>query len=210
MNILKHLRKPFNYTIWNAAFTLIGINGLVYLLTSVDPTLVRLLSLNPLFVVKQKMYWQVFTYQFVHGNFAHLLSNMFGLLFFGYAIERKMGSKEFLLFYLVSGALSGFISLLVYIFTSTYYIFLMGASGAIFAVLFAYAVLYPNSTIYLWMVFPIPAPLLVLGYAAVEIFSLFTSPGSGIAHGTHLSGFAVAWIYFLIRFGINPIRIWRR
>lgn len=210
MNFLKPIRKPFSYVSWNIAFILIGINGLIYFFTQLDPTLIRYFSLNPILCVYNKMYWQVFTYQFIHGNFSHLLSNMFGLLFFGIAVERKIGSKEFLLFYLLAGTLSGCISLVVYLATSTYYVFLMGASGAIFAVLLAYAVLYPDSIIYLWMVVPIPAPILVIGYAAIEAFSIFSSPNSGIAHSTHLIGFGIAWLYFLVRFGISPIRVWRR
>lgn len=210
MNFLKPIRKPFSYVSWNIAFILIGINGLIYFFTQLDPTLIRYFSLNPILCVYNKMYWQVFMYQFIHGNFSHLLSNMFGLLFFGIAVERKIGSKEFLLFYLLAGTLSGCISLVVYLATSTYYVFLMGASGAIFAVLLAYAVLYPDSIIYLWMVVPIPAPILVIGYAAIEAFSIFSSPNSGIAHSTHLIGFGIAWLYFLVRFGISPIRVWRR
>lgn len=189
---------------------LAGVNVAVYLLSLTSIHLTRYLSLNPLLVVKQGMYWQVFTYMFVHGSAGHLISNMIGLIFFGSAVERKMGSYEFLLFYLVCGTLSGVLSLAVYLLTSTYYVFLMGASGAIFAILLAYAILYPSSIIYLWAVIPIPAPLLVTGYAVLETYNLLAGSRSGIAHGTHLSGFLMCWLYFVIRFGINPLAVWRR
>lgn len=210
MNFLSLVRKPFRYEFWNAALILIGVNLGVFLLTTLYPAMGRYLSLNPLFVIQGNMFWQPFTYQFVHGSFGHLLSNMIGLAFFGIAVERKVGSKEFLLLYLLSGTLCGLFSFLIYIATGTWYVFLMGASGAVFAILLAYAILYPDSTIFIWGIVPIPAPLLVIGYAGYEVFNLLTGANSGIAHGTHLIGFAVAWAYFLVRFAIDPVKVWSR
>jgi hypothetical protein len=84
----------------------------------------------------------------------------------------------------------------------------MGASGAIFAVTLAYAVLYPDSVILIWGIIPVPAPILVIGYAAFEVFNLIFASSSGVAHATHLIGYAVAWAYCLVRFGINPWKVW--
>lgn len=208
MSLLTAARKPFRYEFHNTALVLIGLNVLVYLLTSTSPDLVRLLSMNPLYVTRGGYFWQVFTYQFVHGGIGHLLSNMIGLLFFGITVERKIGSKEFLLLYLLSGTLCGILSLFVYLAMGITYVFLMGASGAVFAILLAYAVLYPRSVIYLWAIVPIPAPVLVIGYAVMETLHLIGGVNTGVAHATHLIGFAVAWLYFLIRFGINPLNAW--
>ena len=122
-----------------------------------DPSLTRLLSLNPLYVTKGGMVWQVFTYQFVHANVSHILFNMLGIFFFGVAVERRVGSSEFILFYLLSGTLSGVLSLMVYLASGVDYVFLMGASGAVFSLLLAYATLYPRSIVYLWGIVPIPA-----------------------------------------------------
>jgi membrane associated rhomboid family serine protease len=204
------IRKPFRYAFWNAALVIIAVNMLVYLLTSLYPESSRYLALNPILAVRHGMFWQVFTYQFVHGSVSHLVFNMLGILFFGLAVERALGSREFILFYLLSGTLCGALSLFVYLLTATWYVFLMGASGALFALLLAYAVLYPDSVIFIWGIIPVPAPLLVLGYAAIELFSLLSGMNRGIAHGTHLLGFAAGWAYFLVRFGINPTRIWKR
>jgi membrane associated rhomboid family serine protease len=135
---------------------------------------------------------------------------MLGVFIFGLAVERRVGSKEFLLLYLLSGTLCGILSFLLYSITGTWYVFLMGASGALFALMLAYAVLYPDSIIYLWGLVPIPAPILVLGYAALEIFYMITGSNQGVAHSTHLIGFAVAWVYFLARFGINPAKVWSK
>jgi len=210
MNFRTIIRKPFRYEFWNAALILIGINLVMYLLTYLYPVLYDYLSLNPGNVVQYNMYWQLFTYQFIHANIGHLLSNMIGLFFFGTTVERRTGSKEFLLLYLLAGVLCGLFSFLLYIATGTWNVSLMGASGAIFAILLAYAVLFPGSIIYLWAIIPIPAPLLILAYAGLEVFNMFAGINQGVAHSTHLIGFAVAWVYFLVRFGINPIKVWSR
>lgn len=208
MSLLKAIRKPFRYEFRNAALMLIGFNILIYLLTNSSRELMLFLSLNPLNATRGGMFWQIFTYQFIHGGIGHLLSNMIGLLFFGITVERKIGSKEFLLLYLLSGTLCGALSLVVYLATGVTYIFLMGASGAVFAILLAYAVLFPRSMIYLWAIVPIPAPVLIIGYAVLETMHLVGGVNTGVAHATHLIGFGVSWLYFLVRFGINPARIW--
>ena len=208
MSFTNLIRKPFRYEFRNATLILLGVNLLVFILTYTFPNATAYLALNPVLAVQGKMYWQVFTYQFVHGGLSHLISNMIGLFFFGIAVERRLGSKEFILLYLLSGTLCGILSLAVYLATGTMEVFLMGASGAVFAILLAYAILYPNSIIYIWAIIPIPAPLLVIGYAALETLYLVTGTNQGVAHGTHLIGLAVCWLYFVVRFGINPFRAW--
>ncbi len=213
------IRKPFRYVFWNAALILIGINVLVYLFNQIDPVQVRFLgrlyprsqilpSLVPALFFEYHMYWQVFTYQFVHGSFWHLISNMLGLLIFGVTVERRIGSKEFLLLYLLTGTLSGILSLGFYMATGNITVILLGASGAVFGILLAYAVLFPRSVIFIWGIIPVPAPILVLLYAGYEVFNMFARTGGNIAHFTHLGGFAVAWLYFRLRFGIKPWRVW--
>lgn len=145
---------------------------------------------------------------FVHGSASHLIFNMLALLIFGFKIERTLGSKEFLMYYMVCGILSGVFSFFVYKFTGQYFVFLMGASGAIYSLLFSFAVLYPRSTVYIWGIIPIPSPLLVLIYTAIEVVSQLTG-NDGVAHLTHLFGFAAGWLYFGVRMGINPIKIWK-
>jgi membrane associated rhomboid family serine protease len=146
---------------------------------------------------------------FLHDGIGHIFFNMFALFVFGIQVERRMGSKEFLLFYLLSGILAGVFSFVVYYLSGAYFIKLMGASGAIFAVQLAYAVYYPRSIIYLWGLLPLRAPIMVLGFTALELFSMITGRAGNVAHITHLAGFGFAWLYFLIRLGVNPIRAWR-
>jgi membrane associated rhomboid family serine protease len=122
-------------------------------------------------------------------------------------VERQMGSREFLFFYFVTGTLAGIFSFVVYYLTGSYRVVLMGASGAIFAVELAYAVFFPRSIIYLWGILPLRAPVMVLGFTALELVSSIFSLNQGVAHLTHLAGFGFAWLYFVIRFGMNP---WQR
>lgn len=198
------LNKPFAYSYSNYCKYIIVINILVFFLTSISSEFIYYLAMNPLNVVRNHMWWQFVTYMFAHANFQHLFFNMLGLFFFGTYAEKGLGSKEFLLFFGVCGILAGLFSFFIY-WTSGYYrIFLLGASGAVYAVLFAYAVLYPDSVIYLMGFIPLRAPVLVIGYTLIEIFSQLTGHSAGIAHLTHLGGFAFAYLYFMIRLKINP------
>ncbi len=208
MNNPPFFRRPFKYVNFHATIYLILINAIVYLLCNFFPNLVYYLSLNVVYVIRYKMLWQFVTYMFVHAGARHLLLNMLGLFFFGFGVERAIGSKEFLLFYFVTGTLSAVLSFVLYYFTGNYLVFLMGASGAVYAVLFAYAVCYPRSIIYLWWVIPIPAPVMVLIFAIIEVVSGFFS-SSNVAHFTHLFGFLIALLYFIIRMGVNPLKIWK-
>ena len=204
------LRKPFRYTYFNATLYLIAINVLVFAVSYMFPTLNDYLALNPAMVLSGYV-WQVFTYMFAHANLAHIFFNMIGLFFFGRAVERSIGSKEFLLFYLLSGVLAGLISFLIFVVAGAWNIMLLGASGAIFSLLLAFAILYPDALVYIYGIVPLRAPVMVLGYAAIEIGSQILSFSTSVAHYTHLAGFAVGWVYFLARFGINPAkRLFRR
>jgi len=204
---MKFLRKPFKYTYKNAVLVIALINVAVFILTSLFRNLSTYLGLVPILVVEAQTYWQFFTYQFVHGDFFHLAFNMLALFFFGVPVERKIGTKEFILYYLLVGTIDGVLSFLVYAATGFYIISLVGASGAIFGVLLLYAVIYPNSVVYLWAVIPVPAPLLILGYAVIELISIF-SVGDGVAHLTHFIGLLAGWVYIRIRFGIKPLKVW--
>ena len=166
-------------------------------------------AMNPILVEKYHMYWQFFTYMFLHQNIQHIFFNMLALLVFGLGFEKAVGSREFVLFYLVCGALSGFLSFLFYKYSGQNRVFLLGASGAIYAVLFAYAVFFPRSIIMIWGLIPVPAPVLVLIYALIEFGSQFFGRGGNVAHLTHLFGFFAAWLYFVLRMGIHPVKIWK-
>ena len=211
MNII---RRPFNYRYDNTVLTLIGINVLVYLAEILFKNIPVLpyLSMIPLAVISRGWIWQFVTYMFVHDprSISHLVFNMLALFVFGRQVEYKMGSREFLLYYLLTGILAGFFSFLVYLFTGNALAALMGASGAIFAVQLAFAAFFPDSVIFLWGILPLRAPVMVLGFTALEVLFMVTGLGGNVAHITHLAGFAFGWLYFILRFGINPWRAMRR
>jgi membrane associated rhomboid family serine protease len=202
------LRQPFRYRYDSVTLWLIGINVLVFFLTQFlgRGFLAFFLAMVPNHV-RAGWVWTFVTYMFLHAGFSHIFFNMFALFLFGTQVERQMGSREFLLFYFVTGALAGVFSFVVYILTKAYEVPLMGASGAIFAVQLAYAVFFPDAIVYIWGILPLRAPVMVLGFTALELVSQVFGPDDNVAHLTHLAGFGFAWLYILLRLGINP---WRR
>jgi membrane associated rhomboid family serine protease len=202
------IRRPFGYSYANLTLWIIAVNVLVMAAEYIIPQTLAYLAMTPALVLSGA-FWQPFTYMFVHDprNLTHILVNMLGLLFFGTAIEREMGSKEFLLFSLLTGFLAGLFSFGAYLFLGGAYVPLLGASGAVYAVLLAFATLEPNAQILIWGIIPVRAPVMVIGYALIELGSQVFGAGGGVAHLTHLAGFGFAWLYFLARFGVNP---WRR
>lgn len=205
MSALTVLRKPFGYSFFNATLYLIAANILMFSAGYIFPLVKVYMALNPAAVLSGYV-WQVFTYMFAHADISHLLVNMLGLFIFGTTVERGMGSKEFLLFYFITGTLAGFASFLIYVATGAWYTMLLGSSGAVYALLLAFAVLNPEAKIFLYGILPVRAPVLVLGYAGIEIASQLLSFRSSVAHLTHLAGFLWSWLYFVLRFGVNPAK----
>ena len=201
------LKTQFRYSFSNVSLILIIINVLVFFLNMVIPDSLYYMAMIPSFV-RNGYIWQFVTYMFVHSGIRHIAFNMLALFFFGQAVERRIGSREFLLFYLLTGTLAGVFSFIIYVFAGTNVV-LLGASGAVYAVLFAYAVYFPDSRIFIFGLIPVKATTLVIAYTVIEIFSQFTSTRSGVAHLTHLAGFGFAFLYILIRLGINPVEAFR-
>jgi len=204
------LRKPFGYAYFNATLYIIAANVLFFALSYLFRPLKLYMALNPAAFLSGYV-WQLVTYMFAHENLSHLFVNMLGLFFFGTQVERSMGSKEFILFYFLTGILAGAAARAAFVAAGAWNTALLGASGAIFAVLLAFAILNPDALIYFYGIIPIRAPVMVIGYAGIEIASQIFSFRSSVAHYTHLAGFAWAWLYFIARFGINPAkRLFRR
>lgn len=186
-----------------ATLGVIALNLLVFLFTEIDRTLLGLLAMNPLSVVTEGAWWQVFTYMYAHADVSHILFNMLGLFFFGTAVEEEVGSWEFLAFYHVTGLLAGLASLGIYWVTGQYEVYLLGASGAVFAVTLAFAAYRPHARVLVFFVIPLRARSLVILYAAFEVFSQVFNPYGGVAHLTHLAGFVFAFLYLLVRLRVN-------
>jgi len=153
-------------------------------------TLVSLLGLTPAWVIERGWVWQPLTYMFVHGGFFHLLFNMFMLWMFGSEIERLWGSAEFLRYYVICGLGAAALSFLGF-YNST----VVGASGAVFGILIAFGLLFPDRYIFLWFLVPIKAKYLIGGLAAIEILTGISGSGDGVAHLAHVGGMVVGFAY---------------
>lgn len=134
--------------------------------------------------------WGAFTYMFVHGDFWHIFMNMLVLFFFGPALEARWGSREFFKFYVVAGF--GGVAL-SFVFAPSGAI--IGASAAVYGVMLAFAMNWPNAPIYIWGIFPVKAKWLVGFLFVVTVFSAFGSAGGGVAHFAHLGGLLTALVY---------------
>ena len=139
------------------------------------------------------MIWQPVTYMFIHGDFFHVFMNMFVLWMFGSEMESIWGSREFIKYYFITGIGSGIIWLLLNI--SNSYSVLIGASGAIYGILLAYGLMFPNRKVLIYFLFPIKVKYFVILLGAVAFISSIGDPGSNISHLTHLSGMLIGFIY---------------
>ena len=203
------LNRKFPYSYWNVTSIFIAINFIMFCLTGfLFPSLKYIFSLVPSYILYRHYYWQFLTYMFTHATVSHFIFNMLSLYIFGTAVERRVGSREFLLYYLLTGVLSGVASYAMFYVANTNTV-LLGASGAIYALLMLFSVLYPKSVIYVFGLIPVQAPLLIILYFIIELISGLTAH-DGVAHMTHLSGLVFGLLYIIIRMRMNPLRVWRR
>ena len=141
--------------------------------------------------------WQLFTYMFMHGGFMHLLFNMFALWMFGMELENQWGSKKFFLYYMMCGIGAGLSNLFIApLFAQAGPT--VGASGAIYGVLVAFGILFPDRPIFVYFLLPIRARYFVLLYILLEIYAGVTGTSDGVAHFAHLGGAAVGVFYLLM------------
>ncbi len=149
-------------------------------------------GLVPRFVTQRFFLWQLFTYMFLHGGFFHLLFNMFVLWMFGRELEGVWGTKEFLKYYFITGVGAGILTVIT---SPSSPIPTIGASGAIYGLLLAFGLLFPERYIYVWFLIPIKAKYLVVIFGAIEFLAAFYGRPSGVAHFAHLGGLLVGLIY---------------
>jgi membrane associated rhomboid family serine protease len=180
---------------------LLWANGIVFLLQMlVNAPIIHYFGLTPAMVM-QGAVWQLFTYMFLHGGFFHILFNMLALWMFGRDIEDVWGTKDFMKFYLICGIGAGIVTTLI-LWKSP--IPTIGASGAIFGVLLAFGMLWPNRVIYLWFFVPVKAKYMVIMFGLLELVASFRFTSDGVGHFTHLGGLAVGYLY--LKMGDRPLR----
>ena len=147
---------------------------------------------------------------FLHGGWLHLLFNMFVLWMFGTEIERHWGSREFLFYYLLTGIGAGVFNVIFNIFTPYSGIPTIGASGAIYGVLIAFGLMFPNRYIYIYFFFPVRAKYVVMIAALFTFMSAFSYSADGIAHFAHLGGMVVGFIYLKADWRFDMLVEWWR
>jgi membrane associated rhomboid family serine protease len=150
------------------------------------------LGLVPYDVTHHLFLWQLATYLFLHGGFFHILFNLFVLWQFGPELEGMWGSQRFLAFYFFTGVGAGLTNILV---GPGSHEITIGCSGALFGLILAYGLLFPNRMIYLYMLIPVKAKWFVLFIGAIEFLSEVMQPGSSISHISHLGGLLFGYIF---------------
>ena len=186
-----------------AVFVLLGMGGKLFTFDGMPLEIFFTYYLGLLPLGHGFYLWQLITYQFMHANFTHLLYNMFGLWMFGMEVEHVWGSRRFLGFYLVCGVAAGISQLILapllepgsVISLSGAGIPTVGASGAVYAVLVAFGMMFPDRYIYLYFLLPVKAKYFIFGLIALGVLSI---GGQGtIANLAHLGGAAAGYVYVL-------------
>jgi membrane associated rhomboid family serine protease len=162
--------------------------------------LIEPLGLTPSDVVTRGWIWQIVTYQFLHAGVFHILFNMLSLWMFGVELERHWGTPFFTRYYFVTGIGAGLSSIAVSLlpFDSSIVAFnsmTVGASGAIFGLLLAYGITFPERPIYLYFLFQVPAKYFVMIVGAVALLASINPGGSNVSHIAHLGGIVVGYVY---------------
>jgi membrane associated rhomboid family serine protease len=185
---------------------LIAVNVAVFLVMWLMPAGMRqatqeFLGLLPVAIFQAFRVWQPVTYMFLHDTqaFGHILFNMLALWMFGTELERMWGTNAFLRYYFATGIAAAITTILVSLmpFASTAPLFhtvTIGASGAIYGLLLAYGLTFPNRPIYIYFIFAIPAKYFVMIMGAIALLSSMGGTGGGIAHITHLGGLLAGFV----------------
>jgi membrane associated rhomboid family serine protease len=196
---------------------LIGVNVAMFVVQVALPITTELFGLHPAWIIHARStivpehslwVWQVATYMFLHGGIFHIVFNMLALWMFGAELERMWGTRYFLKFYLATGIGAGVLTVLFSLLPLGFarqlqYANVIGASGAIYGLLLAYALYFPDRPIYMYFVFPIPAKIFVAIMGGIAFLSSLSEAG-GVANATHLGGLLVGYV-FLKSARMDPI-----
>jgi len=167
-----------------------------FLIPSIKQAVYEWFSVLPVDAFMSLQIWRLITYQFLHDGVSHILFNMLILYFFGPMLERIWGSRKFIKFYLICGACGGILYTLLVQFGFMGSGYLVGASGAIYGMLAAGAVLYPNMRVYFMGFFPIPMKALAVILAVMSLLFTIRSDNQG-GNAAHLAGLAAGAVYML-------------
>ena len=194
--------KPQLFT--DAIKLLVSVNFTIFFLQTIsgkEHLLFDLFGLVPQAIWSDFMIWQPFTYLFFHGNIWHILINMFVLWMFGSELENAWGRKNFIKYYFITGVGAGMVTCL---FNLQSNIPVVGASGAVYGILLAYGLSFPNRTVYLYGLIPIKSIWFVIAIGILAFLSSFQQM-TQISHLTHISGMAIGYVFLKRRWRLNDI-----
>ncbi len=176
--------------------------------------LFRWLSLTPSSFLSGAL-WQPLSYMFLHdpGGIWHVLLNLFALWMFGGTLARDWGSRRFMHFYFICGAGAGIVDVAVRMLTGSGSVATVGASGAVLAVVTAFAVKYPNTPILISFILPVPAWVLAVAYGAINLLGAVQDLArggnpTGTAFTVHLAGMALGYYFVRRRAGLPSLPSW--
>ena len=227
---MRYVSQFYNFNISSVVKTILIVNlavwfGLIVVIQGLffeQNYVFYVLGLVPSKVFQDFWFWQILTYMFVHSKGVfHILFNMFALWMFGSELERLWGSRFFLIYYLVCGLGAGCIYLLSLFIGFSFFDLsplisstpMVGASGAIFGILFAYGLVFSERIILFMMIFPMKAIHFTLLIGGIEFVSLINSgAGSSVSHLAHLSGFLTGFVFLQSWKKIQNLKIrkWKR
>jgi membrane associated rhomboid family serine protease len=172
-------------------------NVVMFVAALVYQPIVYYLGLIPQRVIEQQWLWQPVTYLFLHGGVSHILFNMLGIWMFGVELERMWGTRQFLKYYAITGVGAAltviFVGLLPFQSTAfTYSAVTIGASGALFGLLMAFAYYFPDRPILMFLLFPVPAKYFVVIIGAIAFLA---APNSQVSEAAHLGGLIFGYFY---------------
>jgi len=184
-----------------AVKAIIYTNIAVYVLVLIMTRLVDWIGLIPELVLTRGYVWQVVTYQFVHAEVFHILFNMLWVWMFGVDLERRWGTVAFAKYYLIVGTTAGVATVVTSLLPfpameTSYWAVTIGASGAGYGLMLAWAIVFPHRTVLFFGIVPLSARVFALIAGAIALSQAVSSGGdSGIAHVAHLSGLVAGWLY---------------
>lgn len=167
---------------------LLAANVVMFFITMIFPMLGWVLGFRPSVALLRP--WTIVTYMFLHAGLAHLIFNMIGLYFFGPRVEERLGGRQFLGLYFVSGIAGALLSV-----PFSPNALIVGASGALFGIFLAFARYWPRALIYIWGVLPLEAWLFVALMTILSLGSGIMGAAQGVAHFAHLGGFVGGFLY---------------
>ena len=186
-----------------AVKAIIWANIAFFAVTVIYPPTIQYLGLSPEAVLERGWLWQIATYMFLHAGPLHILFNMLGVWMFGVELERLWGTTFFARYYAITGLGAGLTAIVasflpVDALQATYEAVTIGASGALYGLLMAFALYYPDRPILMFLLFPIPAKYFVMILGAM---AFMVAPGSQVSNAAHLGGLLFGYLYLRGRRG---------